>query len=140
MKFVLVFLLCFIAVSSLAQDSWKASLDKKVLLNTSDEDEKQNILKISAGDLIKSKNFTLNYKESTPQKGWERTIRLYDEKDNELKKQIGMKLSLKTSQLKALLSQYKTVKIYTINSPTDPKLKERVRIRRVHLCTLILQE
>jgi basic membrane lipoprotein Med (substrate-binding protein (PBP1-ABC) superfamily) len=140
MKFVLAFLLSFIAVSALSQDSWKACLDKKVLLNTSNEDEKQNTRKISAGDLIKSKNFTLNYKESPPQKGWERTIRLYDEKDHELKKQNGKKLTLKTSQLTALLDQYKTVKIYTLNSPTDPKLKERVRIRRVHLCTLILQE
>jgi hypothetical protein len=140
MKFAFAFLLSCIVFSAIAQDTWKACLDKKVLLNTSNEDEKQNILKISAADLSKNKNFTVNYTESPPQKGWERTIRLYGEKDHELKKQNGKKLSLKTSQLKALFNQYKTVKIYTLNSPTDPKLKERVRIRRVHLCTLILQE
>jgi hypothetical protein len=139
MKFVFAFLLSFTGFSAIAQDSWKVCLDKKVLLATSNEDEKKNVIMISAADLNKSKNFTLVYKESSPQKAWERTIRLYDEKDAELKKQKGKKFTLKTSELKSLLNQYKTVKIYTINSPTDPKLKERVRIRRVHLCTLILQ-
>lgn len=139
MKFVFAFLLSFIGFSAIAQDSWKVCLDKKVLLAASNEDEKKNVIMISAADLNKSKNFTLGYKESSPQKGWERTIRLYDEKDAELKKQKGKKLTLKTSELKSLLNQYRTVKIFTINSPTDPKLEARVRIRRVHLCTLILK-
>jgi hypothetical protein len=140
MKFVSAFLLSFIGFSAIAQDSWKICFDKKVLLNASNEDEKMNVITISAANLNKSKNFTLSYKESSPQKDWERTIRLYDENDNELKKQNGKKFTIKALELEALLDQYKTVKIYTINSPTDPKLKARVRIRRVHLCTLILQE
>ncbi|MBO9682475.1 MAG: hypothetical protein J7502_07405 [Flavisolibacter sp.] len=140
MKFVFAFLLSFIGFPAMAQDSWKVCLDRKVLLTTSNEEEKKNIITISVTDLNQSKNFTLGYKESSPQRGWERTIRLYDERNTELKKQKGKKFTLKTSELKSLLNQYKTVKIYTINSPTDPKLKERVRIRRVHLCTLILQE
>jgi hypothetical protein len=139
MKFVFAFLLSFIGLSTIAQDRWKVCLDKKVLLNTSNEDEKKNVIIILAADLNKSKNFTLDYKESSPQKGWERTIRLYDEKDTELLKQKGKKFTLKTSELKSLLNQYRTVRIFTINSPTDPNLKARVRIRRVHLCTLILQ-
>jgi hypothetical protein len=140
MKILFVFLLTLVEISAIAQDSWKVCLDKKVLLNTSNEDEKKNVIRISVADLNRSKNFTLSYREISPQKDWERTIRLYDEKDNELKKQKGKKLTLKTSELKSLLNQYKTVKIYTLNSPSDPKLKARVRIRRVHLCTLILQE
>ena len=140
MKILFAFLLSFIGISAIAQDSWKLCLDKKVLLNAPGEDEKKNIVRISVADLNKSKTLTLSYKEGSPQKGWERTILMYDEKDNELKKQKGKKLKLKTLELKSLLNQYKTVKIYTINSPTDPTLKERVRIRRVHLCTLILQE
>jgi hypothetical protein len=141
MKIPFAFLLLnFVGISAIAQDSWKLCLDKKVLLNASGEIEKKNVVRISFADLNKSKNFTLNYKENSLQKNWERTILIYDEKNNELKKQKGQKFTLKASELKSLLNQYKTVKIYTINSPTDPKLKERVRIRRVHLCTLILQE
>jgi len=96
-------------------------------------------MQISFCDLKKAKTFILSYKEAAPQKDWERTITTYDEKDNELKKQTGKKFVLKIAEFKALLEKYKIIKIYTINSPTDPKLKSQVRLRRVHLCTLVLQ-
>jgi len=139
MRFLLVFLLSFITVSVVAQDSWKVSFDKKILLKTSTEDAEKNVLKVSSADSKKAKIFTVSYIESSPQKGWERTITAYDDKDNELKKQKGKTFTIKTSELKALLLKYKTVKIYTINSPIDPKMKSQVRLRRVHLCTLVLQ-
>jgi len=140
MKLFFVFLLSFIGFSAFAQDSWKLCLDKNVLLSTSTEDQEKNIVKISLSELNKHKTFTVSYKENAPQKGWNRTITLYDEKDNELKKQASKKFAIKTSELKTLLNEYKTINIYTINLPTDPKLKAQVRIRRVHLCTLVLQE
>ena len=123
----------------IAQDSWKVCLDKKVLLNTSTEDAEKNVIKISFTNLKKAKTFLVSYKEAEPQKTWERTITIYDEKDNEVKKQTGKKLTLNTSELITLLDKYKTIKVYTINSPTDPKMKAQVRLRRVHLCTLVLQ-
>jgi hypothetical protein len=139
MKIIFAFLLSLICVSAVAQDSWKVCLDKKVFLNTSNEDAEKNVIKISAAALQKAKTFIVNYNEATSQKGWQRTMIAYDEKDNELKKQTGKKFTLKASELKTLLGKYKTVKIYTINSPTDPKMKSQVRLRRVHLCTLSLQ-
>jgi hypothetical protein len=139
MKMFFAFLLSFIGTTVIAQDSWKVCLDKKVLLNTSTEDAEKNAIKISSAGLKKSKTFVVSYKENSPQKGWERTITVYDEKENELKKQTGKKLTLKTSELKPLLDKYKTLKIYTINFPTDPKMKAQVRLRRVHLCTLVLR-
>lgn len=140
MKTLFAFLLTLFGIAAIAQDSWKVCLNKKVLLNASVEDEKKNVVSIPIADLNTTKLFTLGYKESSSQKGWQRTILIYNEKDNELKKQKGKKLTLKTWELKSLVNKYKTLKIYTINSPTDPKLKARVRIRRVHLCTLIFQE
>ena len=139
MKLLFAFLLSFIAMSTIAQDSWKVCLDKKVLLNASTENEEKNVINVSSADLRNSKNFVVSYKEGSVQKGWERTIIIYDEKDNQLKKQAGKKLSLKASELKILLNKSKAIKIYTINSPTDPKMKAQVRLRRVHLCTLVLQ-
>jgi hypothetical protein len=126
-------------MSAIAQDSWKVCLDKKVLLNTSTENEEKNVIKISSSDLKKAKTFVVNYTKASLQKGWERTILLFDEKDNKLRTQRGKKFTLKASGLKALLDKYKTIKVYTINSPTDPKMKAQVRLRRVHLCTLVLQ-
>ena len=139
MKILFAFLLGFSGVTAIAQDSWKVCLDKKVLLKASSEDAVKNVIKISSVDLKKNRNFIVNYTDATSQKGWERTIAVYDEKDNELKKQTGKRLSLKTSELKTLLNKYKVIKVYTVNSPIDPKMKSQVRLRRVHLCTLILQ-
>jgi hypothetical protein len=139
MKMLFAFLVSFIGTTAIAQDSWKVCVGKRVLLNSSTEDEEKNLIKISPVDLRKSQTFVVSYKETSPQKGWERTISVYDEKDNELKKQTGKKLTLKISELKNLLDKYKTIKIYTINFPTDPKMKAQVRLRRVHLCTLVLQ-
>jgi hypothetical protein len=139
MKILFAFLLSFIGISAIAQDSWKVCLDKKVLLNTSNEDAEKNVVKIASANLKKAKSFIVNYNEAVPQKGWERTMIAYDDKDNELKKQTAKKFTLKASELKTLLDKYKTIKIYTISSPTDPKMKSQVRLRRVHLCTLVLQ-
>ena len=139
MKILFAFLLSLVGASAIAQDNWKVCFDKKVLLNASTEDEQKNVIEITQADMKKSKSFVVSYKESSPQKGWERTIIIYDGKDSELKKQTGEKLYLKTSELKVLLDRSKTIKIYTLNSPTDPKMKSQVRLRRVHLCTLILQ-
>jgi hypothetical protein len=139
MKILFAFLLSCIGASAIAQDSWKVCLDKKVLLSTSTEDAEKNVIKISPSGLKKNKSFIIAYKETSPQKGWERTISIYDEKDNELTKQTGNRFVSKVSELKTLLDQYKILKVYTINSPTDPKMKAQVRLRRVHLCTLVLQ-
>ena len=139
MKILFAFLLGFAGGTAIAQDSWKVCLGEKVLLKTSAEDAVKNVIKISYVDLRTKRNFFVNYTDATRQDGWQRTIAVYDEKDNELKKQTGKRLSLKTSELKTLLNKYKTLRIFTVNSPIDPKMKSQVRLRRVHLCTLILQ-
>lgn len=139
MNFLFIFLLSFIGVTGIAQDSWKVCLDRKVLLNTSTEDAEKNVVKISSADLKKAKTFLVNYIDAAPQKGWERTIIIFNGQDKELSKQTGKKFTLKASTLKTLLHKYQTIKLYTINSPTDPKMKAQVRLRRVHLCTLVLQ-
>lgn len=126
-------------MTSIAQDSWKVCLDKKVLLNTSTEDAEKNIIKLSLTDLKKAKTFTVTYTEAAPQKGWERSISLYNDKDAELKKQTTKNFSLQAAAIKSLIEKWKMIKIYTINMPTDPKLKAQVRIRRILLCTLILE-
>lgn len=139
MKMLFAILLGLIGMTVPGQDSWKVCLDKKVLLNTSSEDTGKNVIRLSLLDLQKSKTFIVAFRQASPQKGWERTITAYDEKNNELEKQKGKTFSLKTSELKILLDKFKTITIYTINSPSDPKIKSQVRLRRVHLCTLVLQ-
>lgn len=139
MKFLFVFLLSFISSIVVAQDSWKACLDKKALLKTSTENAQKNVIDIPLAALKKNRNFVVSYTESAPQKGWERSISIYNEKDEELQEQKGRRLVLKASELMKLFEKSQTLKIYTTYLPTDPKMKAQIRVRRVHLCTLVLQ-
>ncbi|MGN6164132.1 MAG: hypothetical protein ACTHOF_06270 [Flavisolibacter sp.] len=139
MKFFSIFLTgVFINIAATAQDSWKVCLDKKTVLKTSVESEEKNVVHINAADLKNKNGFIVTYTGQTKKKDWERTIMIYDENDRELNRQKGSKLELSDAALQALFQQSKTLKIYTWALPTDPKLKAAVRVRRVHLCTLIL--
>lgn len=139
MKLLLTFLLGFIGAKALSQDVWKICLDKKVLLSSSVEDEQKNVTIISSADFAGKKKFIVNYKENPIQKGWQRSILIYDENDQELERRNVKQLDLSVANLKALLNKSRTLKIYTISLPTDPKKQAQVRVRRVHLCTLALQ-
>jgi hypothetical protein len=138
MKILFAFLLGWFA-TTVQHDSWKLCLDKKQLLKTSTEDEQKNVITLTSAQLKKSKQLQLVYSQAAPDKAWERTISLYDTNDQELTTQKGNKFTIKTSSLASLLQQHKTIKFYTLYSPTDPKMKAMVRLRRVHLCTLVLQ-
>ena len=63
---------------------------------------------------------------------------VYNEKDQELVSKKGNELKIKNSELLSFFKRSKQIKIYTIAVPTDPKLKASIRVRRVHLCTLVL--
>lgn len=139
MKFFLFVLLSFGGITVFAQDGWKVCFDKKILLSASEESEEKNVIRIFSADLKKYKKFTVRYKESEPQKGWQRTIMAYDEKNIELIKQKGSKFSMKSGALKNLFQISRIIKIYTISLPTDPNLAAQVRVRRVHLCTLVME-
>jgi len=139
MKFFSFFFIgLFINIAATAQDSWKVCLDKKTVLKTSVESEEKNVVHINAADLKNKNGFVVNYTGQTKKKDWERTIMIYDENDQELSRQKGTRLELSDAALHDLFQQSKTLKIYTLALPTDPKLKAAVRVRRVHLCTLIL--
>lgn len=123
----------------MAQNSWKVCFNGKEVLKASGEDEARNVITINKADLKKKKAFTITFKEDKKQNGWERTIAVYGEKDAELTKQKGARFELSNEALRALFEKSKTLEIYTWALPADPKLKAAIRVRRVHLCTLVLQ-
>ena len=140
MKFFLLLLFSISAATVFAQDSWKVCFDKKTLLSTSVESEEKNVIKISSAQLKKYKSLVVTYKEKQPKKDWQRTITVYYQNDKEFTKQTGNTLKIKLdTAFTNLLQSSKTIKIYTVSLPTDPNLAAQVRVRRVHLCTLILE-
>ena len=140
MKLFCLFLASFfISLSTLAQPGWKVLLNGKTVLNTTVEDEAKNIIRIKKTDLKKKRGLSVLYTEEAKKKNWEREIALYDENDRELIRQKGVQLKLSNSALQSYFKNSKKIAIYTLAFPADPKLRAAIRIRRVHLCTLILE-
>jgi hypothetical protein len=129
----------FISLGAVAQNSWKVLLNDKAVLNSSTENEEKNFVLIKKDDLKKKKDFSIFYSEKNKKNNWQRIIALYDENDQELFQQEGAKLKIPNASLQSYFKKAKKINIYTWALPTDPKLKAAIRIRRVHLCTLILQ-
>ncbi len=139
MKLFYLFLASFfISLSTLAQPGWKVMLNGKTVLNTTVEDEAKNTVRIKKADLKKKKGLFLIYTEET-KKNWEREMVLFDENDRELTRRKGTQLTISNAALQSFFKNSKKLGIYTLAFPADPKLKAAIRIRRVHLCTLILE-
>ena len=132
----------FLQAQNTQPDSWKIKWNKKVILETSISDETANIRKIKATDLKKKYFLEISYNPSDPKKAkaWNRSFMFFDVGDNEvLRKDSTHSAKVTAAELKKLFADKKTIKIYTIAVPNDPNLAARVRVRRVYLCTLVLQ-
>ena len=124
------------------QDNWKIKWNKKVILNATTENETKNIKKLKKAELSKRYSLEINYKESDPakEKAWNRSFLFFGDNDNELlRKESVRNVTLTAAELKRLFGDQKKIRIYTMAIPTDPDLAARVRVRRIHLCTLELQ-
>jgi len=122
--------------------SWKITWNKKVILQTTKSDEAANTRSLKASDLKKNYVLEISYKEADAHsaKEWIRSFMVFDESDKELfRKDSTRNLKITAAQLKKLFGDKKKIKIYTIAIPSDPDMAAKVRVRRVHLCTLLLQ-
>ena len=146
MKKTVCIFVAFIAVLTVAAQNeiaWNVCHDKKKLFSSSIENEEQNNLVVNLSDLRPGKDFIITYQGVyTPeQKGqWKRTIGIYTAADKELYRTDSAVLKISDLQLKKFLQGNKTIKVYTWALPKDPKEAARVRVRRVHLCTIMLKQ
>jgi hypothetical protein len=143
-NFVLVITLLLITTLSDAQiaatqkkDNWKISLNKKTLLNSSEQDEMLNTKKIKSREWNKTGYLEIIYNEADPGI-WRRSFQLDDKNGNQLfSKDSTTKTKIPLGFLRKLFNGKKEVRIYTIVSPLNPAIA--VRMQRVHLCTLNMQ-
>lgn len=141
MKTILTFFIFIITLMNAhAQtDSWKVTNNKTVLIETSVENEQKNILKLKKADLQKEGTLEIMYKDGDKQPDWRRYMAVFDEKDTELyKKENTACFKLSHQQILEWAKKAKTLHIFTWSLPNDPDLAARIRIRRIHLCTLTL--
>ncbi|MFN2457752.1 MAG: hypothetical protein ABR502_06105 [Chitinophagaceae bacterium] len=146
MKTIILFLFTSLVVGGITAqkisadtDSWKIVHNRNLMLHTSVENSKKNVISIKIADLKKSGYLWVNYTEVNKQKGWRRVIALVDDKENELLKRGGNLFKVTNPHLRSIANHIKTIHIYTWALPTDPKVAATVRIRRVHLCTVVLK-
>ena len=139
MKTFLLIATMLFSSAAFTQDTWKVSHNGKLKLESSEESTEKNIVEIKSADFSKKSFLQIAYKESTPQKDWKREIMIYDPSDNELSRQKGSRLKIQNSSLRNLFKKSKTLMVYTMALPSDPAQAALVRVRRVHLCTLVLK-
>lgn len=140
MKTILFFFFALtLATNGMAQDTWTITYNGKGKLKAAAEDEQKNVITLSKTDLKKGGNLAIIYTEGKKLKDWERTITLFDEGDNELAKSTGMSFKITAAKLTTMAAKAKELTLYTLSLPTDPNLAARIRVRRLHLCTIIVK-
>ena len=121
-------------------NTWTVEHNKTVRLKAAGENEAKNTFTIRAADLKTEGQLYIDYTEAKPLKDWKRTFAVFDEKDNDLMSYSGSSFKISNGKLRSLMSDgITTIKIFTWALPTDPDLASRIRIRRVHLCTIKLE-
>jgi hypothetical protein len=141
MKLVLSILfstLITMAVNAQDTDSWLVKWDGEKVLSTSNEDKTANTKTVKVPSNPSKSKLEIEYK---PRKeSLKRSFILFGKNDNELMRfEDTWSAKICYADLLKSIGDEKQIEIYTIAIPTDPDLAARVRVRRVHLCTLILQ-
>jgi hypothetical protein len=124
------------------QDKWVVYINKQLVLDAAEESKEKNVVSVKASSLRSKINevvFRMIYMEGQKQKGWSRSMMIFDSSDHELKRYKGSRLNLTNTNLLAMLKKTGKLDIYTVSLPDDPSIRERIRVRRVHLCTLVLE-
>jgi hypothetical protein len=140
--FLLILISCM-SLSAQQEITWTIFHDKTKLFSSSIENEEQNNLVVNIADLKSGKNFIISYSDAAAadKKGqWKRTIGIYNSVDKELCRTDSEIVRIPDAQLKKMLQENKTIRVYTWSLPKDSKEAARVRIRRVHLCTIMLKQ
>lgn len=141
MKSFLFSVLLFSVFTAYSQNAAECRiiLNKKTIFLAKQENEETNTATLKLSDLKPNKNFIISYAEAKPEKDWKRVIGIYDESDEELIRKDAVTLKLNTTQVRKWFTTNRKIKIYTWSLPKDPKEAARVRVRRVHLCTIVLK-
>lgn len=139
MKILFTLLTFSLITAFTAQDgSWKIMLNGQTKLQTATEDEAKNVIHIDRGSLNRTGALIVIYDKKPLQKGWTRVITVSDS-EGELSRHPGNTYRIMNPALRSMLGADSVLKIYSFATPIDPKQAANIRIRRVHLCTLVFK-
>ena len=144
-RIFLISLIILIAPFARAQESasWKVYLGKKNILTGTAEDTSKNFISLKKADLTNNSRFKVEYIEpkNSATKGWVRTIALMDSTSAVVaQRDSSNALEFYNKDVLRILWSRKKVSFYTWAAPADPAMAAAIRIRRQHLCTIVLAD
>lgn len=121
-----------------AKPGWQVFVNKQLILQSNTEDAAANSKTIAAKDLFTDNGLQIIYTEE-PDAQLNRSYIIMDTNRRELFRTENTKQPINGAELKKAIGDQKTIVLYTVAIPSDPALAATVRVRPVHVCTLILQ-
>lgn len=137
-KIFLLSLLASVTLFASAQTSSSITyLGKKVLKNATENPEK-NIIKIQRKSLNKPGNFIISFNNYDT--AYKRTVMVDDANRQGIKnfEEINKPLTISNKELKKLLTGRNKIVIHYSKIPSDPSKAAIVRMRPIHICTVVV--
>ena len=118
-----------------AQDSWKITLNNKVILSSTETNEKVNTKKVTFVEWKKKGFLEASFTPSNSE-GWLYSLQFTDETGNQLLAKDSVYAKVATASIRKSAVGKKEIKIYIAISPANSLIM--VPSRLLHLCTLKL--
>ncbi len=117
---------------------WQIFVNKQQVLQSNMEDVNTNIKSVKTTDLFATDGLKIVYTED-PDAKVNRSFIIMDDNRQELYRFEKNGVAISGTELQQALGKNKTAAIYSLAIPSDPALAATVRVRPIHLCTLILE-
>jgi len=140
MKKLLLLISAFvISMTIYGQQRWTVSHQKMVILTNVEEDPESNTITLSKSSLSQEGNLTFTFKINDGTVN--RTLMADDSSRVGIKSWENIKktTSISNAELKKLFNGRTKIMFYFTEIPKDPAKAAVVRMRPVHLCTLMLK-
>lgn len=138
-KIIFLFFASLLSLATHAQQSWTVTHQKKTLLKNVEEDTEGNTIRIKKSTLSLSGCLTITFKVNDGTVN--RTLMADDSSRVGLKswEKVKKTISISNADLKKLFKGRNTIILYFTEIPKDPAKAAVVRMRPVHLCTLVIK-
>lgn len=134
-------LICLSATGLRAQDNntWKITLNKKVVLKGDGNSPDTSVLRLSKADLSNNNIFRITYDQKNEVKGWQRSIAIMDTNQVSVAQRDSVsEFLIYNKDVMGILWPRKKIGIYSWSAPLDKGVAAAIRIRRIRLCTIEL--
>lgn len=138
-KLFLLITVFIISMTIYGQQRWTVSHQKMVILKNVEEDPESNTITVTKSSLSQEGNLTFTFKINDGTVN--RTLMADDSSRVGIKSWENIKktTSISNAELKKLFNGRTKIMFYFTEIPKDPAKAAVVRIRPVHLCTLMLK-